>query len=505
MLPRMALPPALSLAFCAVAACSGTPAKPDAHVPDAHATDAHVADASGASAICTLTAPVPPDSRLTAAGTRLEDGLGRTVFLRGVDAGGRSKFAPYVPFDFPANGYAAALETYMSRAESWGIDAMRVPFTWAALSPSDGTIDEAWLSMYAELLASAWSHGIWAVVDFHQDVYSEVYCGDGFPGWTVTDPPAPAHDCPGWQLEYGTDMPVLAAFDAFWGDTAGLQAKYLAVWSTMIAKFADTPGVLGFEAFNEPSSGTANQTTFEATTLSAFYVTVATAMRKQAPHSLVFLDATNLDGVTVTTALENPGIAGVVFAPHYYPIAPGDTATVAKGLAEWSAIGKSWNVPVFLGEFGASNTLATTPAYMASVWSAVDMVGLSGATEWEYSASEDLWNSETDSVVAPDGTEYPVAQSLIRPYARAVAGDAITQSWDTTKRAFALSYAPTTSSTDITEVRLPARTFSANDAGAAGKLTVTVEGACYDATSVKGELLLRPLAGAKTVRVTVTP
>ena len=101
---------------------------------------------------CTLTPPSPPDWRLQADGTFLRDGLGRVVFLRGVDAGGRSKFAPYVPFDYPSGQYAAALDAYMDRAASWGIDAMRVPFTWAALEPTQGQDDADWLSRYQQLL-----------------------------------------------------------------------------------------------------------------------------------------------------------------------------------------------------------------------------------------------------------------------------------------------------------------------------------------------------------------
>lgn len=425
------------------------------------------------------------------------DALGRTVFLRGVDAGGRSKFAPYVPFDFAPGQYASALDAYMARAESWGIDAMRVPFTWAALEPSEGTYDQAWLSMYAELLASAWSHGIYTVIDFHQDVYSEVYCGDGFPGWTVANSPAPHHDCPSWGLEYFSDPDVKAAFDAFWGNTTGLYPKYLAAWDTMISRFKDTPGVIGFEIINEPSAGSEAEAPFESTTLTSFYAKVAAHMRGEAPDDLIFVDATGVDGVTVTTSLEDPSIAGVVFAPHYYPVTGPSPSQVATDLGTWLQVGKSWNVPVFLGEFGVSNTNPKGEAYIASVFAAADALGLSGATEWEYSQSKQLWNSESDTVVKPDGTEYPVAQALIRPYARAVAGSSIQQSWDDTNKTFALSYTPGAASTDVSEVRLPARAYP-------GGYQVTLEGGCYDATSAKGELLVRADPGAKTVALTVT-
>jgi endoglycosylceramidase len=472
-----------------VLACAATGVGPACH----GSQDASDASADAAAPVCALDVPTPPDWRLVADGAFLKDGLGRTVFLRGVNAGERSKFAPYIPFDYTSNDYASALESYMSRAESWGIDAMRIPFMWAALEPTEGTTGEAWLSMYQELVESAWAHGIYAVVDFHQDIYSEVYCGDGFPGWTVSDPPAPHHDCPGWQIEYVEDTAVQDAFDAFWSNTTGVQTKYLAAWDTMIQLFADTPGVLGFEPINEPASGTAPLKSFEQTTLTSFYASIATHMRSKAPRALVFVDTTEIDGVAVQTFLENPKAPGVVLAPHYYPFLKQSPVT---GLETWTSVAAAWNVPVFLGEFSATSTSATGPAYIASVFAAVDSLGIAGATEWEYSVSSQLWNGENDSVVAPDGTEYPVAASLIRPYARAVAGTSVAQSWDGATKTFTFSYAPSSEATDVTELRVPSRAYPDG-------FTVSLEGGCYDASSASGEILLRPAPGAQRVSLSL--
>lgn len=98
---------------------------------------------------CTLAAPTLPDWRLHTDGTVLRDALGRVVLLRGVDAGGRSKLAPYMPFEYASEAdFPAALASYMDRAASWGIDSMRVPWTWAALEPTKGTTDHDWMSRY---------------------------------------------------------------------------------------------------------------------------------------------------------------------------------------------------------------------------------------------------------------------------------------------------------------------------------------------------------------------
>ncbi len=440
---------------------------------------------------CVIAPPTPVDWRLAADGTRLRDGLGRIVFLRGVNAGGRSKFAPYVPFDY--SDYPSALATYMDRAASWGIDVMRVPFTWAALEPTQGQDDQDWLSRYDQLLDAAWARGIWTIIDFHQDVYSEVYCGDGFPGWTVSNPPAPAHDCPQWGQEYLFDPNVRAAFDAFWASGSQVMTEYQAAWDTMVARYKDRPGVLGFEPINEPGWGTQIESTFTATTLTAFYSVMVPRMRSEAPASLVFIDATGLDGGTLTTGLEKPNGDGIVFAPHFYPLSHNPDA-VAGSMQNWLDMSASWNVPLFLGEMGESALADGVADYMAAHWAAFDTNGAVGGAWWEYSTSQDLWNSETNTIVAPDGTELPVAGAIIRPFARAVAGDSIAQSFDPATSKLTLSYAP---SPGVTEVSLPKRAYPRG-------YDVALVGGCYDDTSEPGRLLVQPDPGAARVNLTLT-
>jgi endoglycosylceramidase len=444
---------------------------------------------------CSLSAPAPADWRLQADGTVLRDSLGRVVFLRGVNAGGRSKMAPYVPFDYATGQFATELTSYMDRAASWGIDAMRVPFVWAALEPTQGQHDTDWLSQYQQLLAAAWARGIWTVVDFHQDLYSASFCGDGFPVWTEPNPPAPQTNCTNWSFFYLTDTPMRQAFDLFWAAGSTVQASYLGAWDFLLATFKDQPGVLGFEPINEPGWGNASDVdVFESTTLTSFYAQVAPHFRQQAPQSLVFIDPTSISGTNVATKLQRPPGDGIVFAPHYYP--PLETPGGAEAqIPNWAAVGAAWNTPTVLGEFGVNVvTHPNAAAYIAGCFGALDTLGMSGMA-WEYSVAPETWNGEMFSFVAADGTENATVAALLRPYARAVAGSAIAQSWDAPSGTFVLTY---TAASGITEVQLPSRAYPAG-------YDVDVSGGCYDEKASPGRLLVKADTGAKSVSLKITP
>jgi endoglycosylceramidase len=272
-----------------------------------------------------------------------------------------------------------------------------------------------------------------------------------------------------------------------------VQAQYLAAWDVMVARYKDKPGVLGFEPINEPGWGTADEATFSATTLTSFYSVVVARMRATAPKSLVFVDTAALDVATLTTQLGRPAGDGVVFAPHFYPLNM-SPAMVKAGLQKWVDVGAAWNVPVFVGEFGISNAKSGALAYITANFAAFDALGLSGS-EWEYSVSSQNWNVETFSLIAPDGTEYPVAKAVQRPFARAVAGSTVKQAYDPASHTFSLGFV---ASAGVTEVSLPARVYPSG-------FQLTVTGACADVSSTPGRLLLRPDSAGGAVSVRIAP
>jgi len=423
---------------------------------------------------CAAIAPVPPQlGPLTTDGTAFKDADGRTINLRGVNTGGRSKFAPYVPFDTSDATFAADLDAYLDRAATWGVNVFRVPFSWAALEPTEGVWDEAWLSRYVALLDGAHARGIWTIVDFHQDVYAEPFCGDGFPVWTIPgDPGPPQHDCPTWYLGYFDDPDVQAAFDRLWANEDGLRDTLDGMWEALVTRLADHPGVIGYELLNEPGWGTADRDTFTATTLPAWYESLVPRLQAIDPDALFFLDTNGVEGPAASTVMERPNLDGIVFAPHFYhptiilgSDGPAINESPLPGLTAWAEVGADWDVPILIGEYGLPIGRSGGPQWISAHYDAFDALGIHG-TIWEYSTSTEVWNEETLSITFSSGAETELVEPMARPYLAAVAGDvtslAVTPD--------SLTAGWTGEIGGLSEIALPTRGW----AGA----TITAEGGC---------------------------
>jgi endoglycosylceramidase len=230
---------------------------------------------------------------------------------------------------------------------------------------------------------------------------------------------------------------------------------------------------------------------FEATTLSDFFAEAVPHLRVLAPQTLVFVEPTGFSGAMVKTTLKKPPGDGIVFAPHFYPVT-GGIGGVIDGLTKWADIAAQWNTPVFVGEFGTRHDRGDAPEFLRAHFDAFDALGM-GGTEWEYSVAPETWNGETFSLAAPDGTEYAVAHEIVRPYARAIAGSAITGGFDTNTRAFTLTYAP---AAGVSEIALPARAYPAG-------YDVALSGGCVD-RSQPNRLLVKADDGASKIDLKVT-
>ena len=450
-----------------------------------------------------------PDARLRADDFVLRDALGRDVVMRGLNTGGRSKFEPFLPFpvnvgDGPEEIRAEA-DAYFSRLLGWGLDTVRMPFSWEALEPEPGVFDPNYLERYEVMVDSAWDHGLRVIVDFHQDIFASPFCGDGFPPWTVEDlASGPArHDCPTWFMSYFNDPDVQEAFDRFWSNETGIQTRFAEMWTMMARRFAEHPGVVGFEIINEPHPGTTeDEEMWKREVLAPFYEVMAADLQSIAPEVLVFYDGTGTDGPNPDAAYHfRPRGEGLVFAPHYYD------GTVLMGVG-WTGelphphiealadFGVESGVPVLLGEFGYPDGVPRGDEWLAHTMDALDEQRLS-ATLWEYSVSHELWNGENLSVVDGDGQERAVLDVYVRPWLRAVAGTDASFLWD---RENGRATATWTATDGVSEIVVPRRLFPEGPT----ELVTEGEGACQTWDANRGELRVAAPAGTiVTVRISL--
>ncbi len=195
-------------------------------------------------------------SRLGHKGRWVTDNKGRVVVLHGWNM--VNKLPPYAP---SALGFGDDDAAFLARN---GFNSVRLGIIWKALEPSPGVYDDAYLGRIARTARVLRRHGIYVLLDFHQDMYNERYQGEGAPDWAIVG--EAASEGPGAQAGFPTNYivndPLNHAYDAFWANTQvpgtgrGVQEFYADAWRHVARRFRTTPGIVGYNLFNEPWGGT---------------------------------------------------------------------------------------------------------------------------------------------------------------------------------------------------------------------------------------------------------
>jgi endoglycosylceramidase len=95
------------------------------------------------------------------------------------------KAPPYLPITNHFDSELSFSQEDMENLEEWGLNAIRLGVQWPGVEPQQGVYDETYLQKAKQIVDDAAKHNIYTLVDFHQDLLSEKFCGDGIPLWAV--------------------------------------------------------------------------------------------------------------------------------------------------------------------------------------------------------------------------------------------------------------------------------------------------------------------------------
>jgi len=378
------------------------------------------------SALAAVTDVVELRPLTTSSDERIVDDLGRDVLLRGANVNSLGEYwqgVPSIPATIPVT------DADWASMAAHGMSVVRLLVTWSRVEPQRGAIDQAYLDLVDTTVRAAARHGIYSIIDMHQDAWSATVATtdpascpagtvpgkgwDGAPAWaTFTDG---ASTCtPGDR--YAAPA-VNNAFTAFYQDRDGVRTAFAAMWGAVSARFAGRPEAAGFDLLNEPPA------TIPADQLSPLYDqllsdTIAAIRGAEAKagaafqHLIVVEPAVGFADQSNGIVIPDPARLGLspigfVAGPHNYAESIGGLPVTVEQLNKiYVDLATARGVPTWIGEYGYWNTDPKTLETVRREARSDDELRIGGAWwQWRQSCGDPhavQW--ENGTVVAPGGT-----------------------------------------------------------------------------------------------------
>jgi endoglycosylceramidase len=410
-------------------------------------------------AVLALVAAAPaaaagPTAPLGHNGRWITDAKGRVVILHGVNM--VYKRPPYYP---AKAGFGPNDAKFLARH---GFDAIRLGVIYKAVEPNPPTggkpsYDDRYLAHIVRTQKTLARHGVFSLIDFHQDLFNEKFQGEGWPDWQVQDDGL-ANPQNGFPYNYLTNPALNRAFDHFWAnDTVGgvkLQDEYAAAWKHVARRFSGANRVLGYDILNEPWPGSEWETcaqpegcpAFDAGPLAAMTRKSTRAIRKVDRRHVVWQEPNVLFNFGAQSHLPKIGRnSGLSFHDYCLTASAPDCPTMeALPFDNADAEAAATDRALMLTEFGATDDLADIGR----------IVGLADDhmvswQYWHYCACDDPTTSGPGvQAVVIDASKPPRGKNvkwrklkvLDRPYPQAVAGTPTAYGYDPETNTFDLEY-----------------------------------------------------------------
>jgi len=375
----------------------------------------------------------------------LHDEQGRDMILHGINISNAAKSDPL--------GVGWHTEADYERMLEWGFNAVRLLIFWSCIEPEEGVFDSEYLDRVEERVGWASNHGLYVILDMHQDVYGKKFGSDGAPLWATRDDCLPFEPVSPWWLKY-LQPAVRAAFNHLWDD-ADLQQHYFDTWALVADRFGSNPTVIGYDLMNEPFFGDTSPLTFEADKLLPFYRGATDAVRAVDPDAVIYFEPMIITSSGIPSFLPPVHDPKTVYFPHFYQFEvhegypyDGNDWLIRTAQTFRSQEAARHGVPWLLGEFGAADTTEGFEPYLNDLLATLDDFA-SGWTYWSYDKGGGF------SILDSSGSEKANLVPLIRTYPQKVAGGIVSYYYDPGSRTFELTFKNRACATGPTEIYVP--------------------------------------------------
>jgi endoglycosylceramidase len=251
------------------------------------------------------------------------------VLLRGVNV---NQLGDYFQASPRLDPVVALRERDFAEIAQLGMNSVRLIVHWSKLEPSPGAFDAVYLARVREAVGWAKAHGIYVVLDMHQDAWgkhvatpSGETCAAGFtpalgwdgaPAWATLTDGLPT--CKAQQREIAPA--VAQAWQSFYADRDGIQQHLVETWARLARAFGREPAVAGYDLINEPNPGFA-PVAGGTVPLGAYYQRAVAAIRAAGGRGIVFFEPSvewSAAGASATPPPSFVADPNAVFAPHLY-------------------------------------------------------------------------------------------------------------------------------------------------------------------------------------------
>ncbi|KAF1802879.1 glycoside hydrolase family 5 protein [Mucor lusitanicus] len=405
---------------------------------------------------------------------QITDEHGRVRFFHGTNV--VKKSAPwYRPSTFkPGDSFGPK---DVANLQALGVNAVRLGHHWAGSEPIRGQYNQTFLDIMKQQTKLAEDHGIYVLVDVHQDVLASQLCGHGVPDWfvqrswvpnwkqfpfpqkltpfSVNDKGIPSDsDCNSidWSLSYLTTA-VGNAFGRLYNNYDNLGDAFAAYWAKLAQQYVNTQNILGYNLLNEPWVGDtwADPTLLtpgvaDHKTMEALWNRATTKIRTIDKNTLIFFEGATLDVLSGFNDVPLGDGSRSVHSFHYYN--PPQLGSISDTLKNRIKDNVRLKTAGMLTEFTFWLTDDAGAAKLQEAVNAADQYMMS----WMGWAYENLYDG--------NGVAYPgLAKHYSRAYPAAVAGVPTKFAFNPSDSSFSMTFNVKKSVNAPSEIILPVPTY----------------------------------------------